>query len=201
MTKKTYIAGRSEIPANFKVGACEDLEITIVILPGTSCRIPVSIDLTGEGASVQMRGLYLCNGDQKADISVEVNHRAQGCTSRQQFRGIVGGEANVSFYGKILVEQGAQKTKACQENHNILTSDKATAGTKPQLEIYADDVECSHGATVGSLDENERFYMRSRGIPEEEARVLQMISFISPIADGIEDETVRTEIYENLSKC
>lgn len=201
MTRKVYIAGRSEIPKNFNVGAFEDLELTLVILPGTSCEIPLTIDLNGEGASVLMRGLYLCNGSQTVDISVEVNHRVPGCSSRQQFRGIVGGEADVSFFGRIMVAKDALKTKAYQENHNILTSEKATVGTKPQLEIYADDVECSHGATVGSLDENERFYMQSRGIPEDEARVLQMISFISPIADSIEDNTIRTEIYENLSQC
>jgi len=201
MTKKLYIAGRSEIPATFTVGASEELEITLVILPGIDCEIPLTVDLTGEGASVLLRGLYLCNARQKVSITVEVNHRVPLCTSRQQFRGIAGGESDVSFFGKILVAKDAQKTKAYQENHNILTSDKATAQTKPQLEIYADDVECSHGATVGSLDANERFYMQSRGIPEEEARVLQMISFISPIADSIEDNTIRTEIYEDLSKC
>ena len=90
--------------------------------------------------------------------------------------------------------QDAQKTEAYQENHNIVLSDDATVDTKPQLEIYADDVKCSHGATVGKLNEDEQFYMRSRGIPEDEAKVLQMISFVAPVLAGIEDEELSARI-------
>ena len=90
--------------------------------------------------------------------------------------------------------QDAQKTEAYQENHNIVLSDEALVNTKPQLEIYADDVKCSHGATVGKLNEDERFYMRSRGIPEEEAKVLQMISFVAPVIVGLDDEILATRI-------
>lgn len=105
------------------------------------------------------------------------------------------------FYGLIYVKQDAQNTKAYQENHNILLSEHARVETKPQLEIYADDVECSHGATIGRLNEDEQFYMRSRGIPEDEARVLQMISFISPIVEHLEDAELREKVYESLSEC
>ena len=95
----------------------------------------------------------------------------------------------MDFYGKIIVAQDAQRTEAYQENHNILLSDDARVDTKPQLEIYADDVKCSHGATIGRLNEEEQFYMRSRGITLEDARVLQMISFIAPVLENIpEDE-------------
>jgi Fe-S cluster assembly protein SufD len=97
----------------------------------------------------------------------------------------------VDFYGKIIVAQDAQRTEAYQENHNILLSDGAKVDTKPQLEIYADDVKCSHGATIGRLNEEEQFYMRSRGITLEDAKVLQMISFIAPVLENIEDENER----------
>jgi Fe-S cluster assembly protein SufD len=97
----------------------------------------------------------------------------------------------VDFYGKIIVAQDAQRTEAYQENHNILLSDGAKVDTKPQLEIYADDVKCSHGATIGRLNEEEQFYMRSRGISLEDAKVLQMISFIAPVLENIQDEAQR----------
>ena len=95
-----------------------------------------------------------------------------------------------------MVAQDAQKTEAYQENHNLLISDTAKMDTKPQLEIYADDVKCSHGATVGRLNEEEQFYMRSRGIPEKEAMVLQMISFISPVVGHIPDPGTRAAVKE-----
>ena len=98
------------------------------------------------------------------------------------------------FYGKIVVAPDAQKTEAYQTNHNLVVSDGAKAEAKPQLEIYADDVKCSHGATVGQLNEDEQFYMRSRGIPEDEAQVLQMISFMAPVLANITEEAQREEI-------
>ena len=100
----------------------------------------------------------------------------------------------MDFYGKIIVAKDAQRTEAYQENHNILLSDGAKVDTKPQLEIYADDVKCSHGATIGRLNEEEQFYMRSRGISLEDAKVLQMISFIAPVLENIEDETEREAV-------
>jgi Fe-S cluster assembly protein SufD len=110
------------------------------------------------------------------------------------FKGIAGGASRVDFYGKIIVAQDAQKTEAYQENHNILLSDEAKVDTKPQLEIYADDVKCSHGATIGRLNEEEQFYMRSRGISLEDAKVLQMISFIAPVLENIPDEAQREAV-------
>ena len=114
---------------------------------------------------------------------VELFHRVHHCTSRQLFKGIVSGTARAGFYGRIVVDPDAQVTEAYQENHNLLLSDTAKADTQPQLEIYADDVKCSHGATIGKLNEEEQFYMRSRGIPESEAKVLQMVSFISSVLE------------------
>ena len=97
-----------------------------------------------------------------------------------------------------IVAQDAQRTEAYQENHNILLSDGAKVDTKPQLEIYADDVKCSHGATIGRLNEEEQFYMRSRGISLEDAKVLQMISFIAPVLENIEDEAEREAIAQQF---
>jgi Fe-S cluster assembly protein SufD len=116
------------------------------------------------------------------------------CTSYKIFNGIASGNSDVKFYGKIVVAPDAQKTEAYQTNRNIIVSDGARAESKPQLEIYADDVKCSHGATVGQLNEDEQFYMRSRGIPEDEAKVLQMISFIAPVLSRISDGSVRSSL-------
>jgi Fe-S cluster assembly protein SufD len=107
----------------------------------------------------------------------------------------------VDFYGKIIVAKDAQRTEAYQENHNLLLSDGAKVDTKPQLEIYADDVKCSHGATIGRLNEEEQFYMRSRGITLEDAKVLQMISFIAPVLENIETEAEREEITAALESA
>ena len=201
MTRKIYLAGQSEIPSEIIIGTGESLEMTVIVLPGTDCTIPLRVILAGRDASLDLCGLSLCNATQNVELSIEVRHEADGCRSRQQFRCIAGGESRYSFFGKITVLRDAQGTKAYQESRNILLSDTASAEAKPQLEIYADDVECSHGATVGSLDEAQNFYMRSRGIPEEEARVLQMISFISPIAETVQDPAVKKRIYDSLSEC
>ena len=134
-------------------------------------------------------------------IAVDMHHEVPHCNSRQLFKGIAGGKSRVDFYGKIIVAQDAQKTEAYQENHNILLSDDARVDTKPQLEIYADDVKCSHGATIGRLNEEEQFYMRSRGITLEDARVLQMISFLAPVLEAIPDEAQREEIALQLESA
>ena len=174
---------------DYTVKAGEKLELTFVVLPGESRDIDVAIDLTGEGAEVSLKGLYLCAGEERVNIRVLMHHRSGGCVSRQLFNGIAGGTSRVTFDGRIIVAPDAQKTEAYQENHNIVLSEQAHVETTPQLEIYADDVKCSHGATIGRLDEDALFYMRTRGVPEKEARVLQMISFLSPvIPEGRENE-------------
>jgi Fe-S cluster assembly protein SufD len=176
-------------PAQYVVGAGEKLELSFVVLPGESRDIDVSIDLVGEGAEVTLKGLYLCGGDERVNFRILMHHRAPGCVSHQLFNGIASGSSKVTFEGRIVVAPDAQKTEAYQENHNIVLSDDAHVEATPQLEIYADDVKCSHGATVGRLDEEAQFYMRSRGIPGQEARVLQMLSFLSPVTpEGREEE-------------
>ena len=160
-------------------------DIVILIMPGASCDIRLDVTLAGEGAQANIYGAYVCGSDEKVKIAVDMHHDLPHCNSRQLFKGIAGGKSRVDFSGKIIVAQDAQRTEAYQENHNILLSDDAKVDTKPQLEIYADDVKCSHGATIGRLNEEEQFYMRSRGITLEDAKVLQMISFIAPVLEQI----------------
>ena len=184
---------------SYTVGAGEKLELTFVVLPGESRDIDVAIDIIGEGAEVTLKGLYLCRGDERVNFRILMHHRSGGCVSRQLFNGIAGGSSRVTFEGRIIVAPDAQKTEAYQENHNIVLSDAAHVETTPQLEIYADDVKCSHGATTGRLDEEALFYMRTRGVPEQEAKVLQIISFLSPVSAAL-DEDRRREI-ENQIRC
>jgi Fe-S cluster assembly protein SufD len=181
---------------SYTVGAGEKLELTFVVLPGESRDIDVAIDLVGEGAEVSLKGLYLCGGDERVNFRILMHHRAPGCVSRQLFNGIAGGSSRVTFEGRIIVAPDAQKTEAYQENHNIVLSDQAHAETMPQLEIYADDVKCSHGATVGRLDEEALFYMRTRGVPEKDAKVLQMLSFLSPVTPEDKRESVEKAVLQ-----
>jgi Fe-S cluster assembly protein SufD len=167
-------------------------------MPGVSCDVKMTVDLVGEGSEANLYGAYLCGKDEKVKISVDMHHAKPHCNSRQLFKGIAGGQSKVDFYGKIIVAKDAQKTEAYQENHNLLISDDAKVDTKPQLEIYADDVKCSHGATIGRLNEEEQFYMRSRGITLEDAKVLQMISFIAPVLENIKDEAERENLFVRL---
>lgn len=198
---KVYLIGKDDIPGRINLGKGELLDMVLVALPGVSADIGLEVDLDGEGAELNLYGLYLCPNEERLNINVKVAHNVGRCTSRQLFKGIVGGRSRTGFYGLIYVAKDAQQTKAYQENHNLQLSEEAKVETRPQLEIYADDVECSHGATVGRLDEQEQFYMRSRGIPEDKARELQMISFISSVAAQVEDETLREKIYDSLSEC
>ena len=178
----------------YQVQAGEKLELEFVVLPGESRDIDVRIDLAGPGAEAHLKGLYLCRADEKVNFRIMMHHRAPGCKSTQLFNGIAGGSAQVSFDGTIVVAPDAQQTEAFQENHNIVLTETAKVTTRPQLEIYADDVKCSHGATVGQLSEDELFYMRSRGIPEAQARTLQMLSFLSPVIPAGREEEIERAV-------
>ena len=189
VTEPVEVTSLSRIPANIEVGADAKLDLTVIVLPGVSARIPLTIDLTGAHSEVRLSGIYLCSGHDNVTFDITMHHRTGDCRSWQTFNGLATGEAHCGFFGRIVIAPDAQRTEAFQENHNILLSDTARVNTKPRLEIYADDVKCSHGATVGKLNEDEQFYMRSRGIPEEEAKVLQMISFVAPVLESIPEET------------
>ena len=195
---QVFIVGQSELPGKVRVGRDEVLDWVFVVLPGVSAEIPLEIDIDGPGAEVSLAGLYLCGGDERVQFDVAVRHNAGDSHSRQFFNGIAGGRSRAAFHGRILVRPDAQRIRAFQENHNILLSEEARVETTPQLEIYADDVECSHRATTGFLNQEEQFYMRSRGIPESEARVLQMISFLSPVLARVSDPAERERLSREV---
>ena len=195
---EVIIVSQGQIIRNIEVQSGQRKDMVLLVYPGVSCDIRLDVKLAGEGAEANIYGAYVCGGDEKVNIAVDMHHDLPHCNSRQLFKGIAGGKSRVDFYGKIIVAKDAQRTEAYQENHNILLSDDAKVDTKPQLEIYADDVKCSHGATIGRLNEEEQFYMRSRGITLEDAKVLQMISFIAPVLENIDDESQRETIAAEL---
>jgi Fe-S cluster assembly protein SufD len=187
-----------QLTRSLDVKSGETAEMVLLVLPGVSCDIKLDVRLAGEGAEANIYGAYVCAGNEKVKIAVDMHHDLPHCNSRQLFKGVAGGTSKVDFYGKIIVAKDAQRTEAYQENHNILLTDGAKVDTKPQLEIYADDVKCSHGATIGRLNEEEQFYMRSRGITLEDAKVLQMISFIAPVLENIKDEAEREAVAQQF---
>ena len=195
------IVSEAQLCRQIEVPAGESRDMILLVYPSVSTDIALNVELQGEGAQANIYGAYVCGADERVKIAVDMHHKMPHCNSRQLFKGIAGGKSRVDFYGKIIVAQDAQRTEAYQENHNILLSDDARVDTKPQLEIYADDVKCSHGATIGRLNEEEQFYMRSRGITLEDARVLQMISFLAPVLEAIPDEAKREEISLQLESA
>ena len=159
------------------LAANAQLRMHVVTLHGGELSNKFEINLNGKGAQCEVNGLYLASGKQRISNILNLSHRVPECNSRQLFKGILDGEAVTRFSGTILVAKDAQKTEAYQANNNLIVSDYAKAYTQPHLEIYADDVKCSHGATVGSLNDDELFYMRSRGISMQEAKLLQQQAF------------------------
>lgn len=195
---EVIIVSDGQLVRNIDVQSGQRKDMVLLVYPGVSCDVKLDVRLAGEGAEANIYGAYVCGGEERVKIAVDMHHDLPHCNSRQLFKGIAGGTSKVDFYGKIIVAQDAQRTEAYQENHNILLSDGAKVDTKPQLEIYADDVKCSHGATIGRLNEEEQFYMRSRGITLEDAKVLQMISFIAPVLENIQDEAQREHLAAAL---
>jgi Fe-S cluster assembly protein SufD len=156
--------------------------------------------LDGEGARLGLNGAYLLRRDQEATSATFVDHAAPGGTTRELFKGVVEERAHGVFLGTIGVRPDAQKTDAHQLNKNLLLSPRATVDTKPELEILADDVKCSHGATVGDLDENALFYLRARGIDEAEARRLLIEAFALDALDAVTDASLRAHLQAQLQR-
>jgi Fe-S cluster assembly protein SufD len=150
--------------------------------------------LDGEGIEAVLNGVYITNGDQLADHHMIVDHAKPRCASHEYFNGILAGKSKGVFHGRILVRPDAQKTDAKQTNKNLLLSDEATADAKPQLEIYADDVKCTHGATIGQLNEDSIYYLRSRGIGLETARRMLIHAFAGEIIDRVKHDALREEL-------
>jgi Fe-S cluster assembly protein SufD len=151
-------------------------------------------ELAGEGLEAILNGLYLTKGEQLADHHMIVDHAQPHCASHEYFNGILDDKSKGVFHGRILVRQAAQKTDAKQTNKNLLLSDDATADTKPQLEIYADDVKCTHGATIGQLNKESIFYLRARGIGEDTARQMLIHAFAGEIIERIRCAPARDEL-------
>ena len=198
---EVIVVSDGQLIRNLEVQSGQKTDMVLLVMPGVSCDVKLDVRLAGEGAEANIYGAYVCGSQERVKISVDMQHDLPHCNSRQLFKGIAGGTSRVDFYGKIIVAQDAQRTEAYQENHNILLTDGAKVDTKPQLEIYADDVKCSHGATIGRLNEEEQFYMRSRGISLEDAKVLQMISFIAPVIEQVPEsdrEAVAAQFEEAI---
>jgi Fe-S cluster assembly protein SufD len=154
--------------------------------------------LNAEGAEAALNGLYIVTGSQHIDNHTTMDHAKPHCSSREVYKGILDGRASAVFNGKIIVRPDAQKTDAKQTNKNLLLSEDATINTKPQLEIHADDVKCTHGATIGQLGEELVFYLRSRGIGHQDARRLLTYAFATDVTDRMKVESIRTSLDELL---
>ena len=169
-----------------------------VTLGGALTRNEVNGVLDGEGAECALDGLYLVSDGQHVDNHTRLEHAKPHCDSREVYKGILDGKATGVFHGRIVVQPDAQKTDSKQTNNNLLLSDEAVINTKPQLEIYANDVKCTHGATVGQLDEQALFYLRSRGIGSTTARSLLIYAFASQMVEEIRVESVRSQLDDYL---
>jgi Fe-S cluster assembly protein SufD len=165
---------------------------------GAIVRNDVVANLDGEGCESTLNGLYMVEGDQLVDNNMRVEHAKPHCDSHELYKGILEGKSRGVFTGRIFVHEGAQKTDAKQTNRNLLLSPEALCNSQPQLEIFADDVRCTHGSTVGQLDENAVFYLRSRGIGEEAAKSLLTYAFASDIVGRIRIDSVRQDLEEFL---
>lgn len=171
-----------------------------ITLHGGKVRNNLNVKMKGEGANCDARGLFLIDKQQHVDTFTVIEHQEPHCESNQHYKGVLDDNATGAFSGKIHVYPDAQKTMAYQTNNNILLTQDAKMHTKPQLEIYADDVKCSHGATVGQIDENALFYLQTRGIPRQEARLMLMYAFADDVISGIKEEALKERIEDLVSK-
>lgn len=180
--------------------ANSNVSTNAISLNGGLIRNNINVALNGQGANADIYGLYLMDDKQHIDNRVFVDHKVANCTSTELFKGILDDEASGIFNGHIMVRRDAQNTIAFQNNNNILLKDTATIDTQPFLEIYADDVKCSHGATIGQLDSEAMFYLRSRGISEDNARMLLMYAFASEVINNISIDPLRERIDDMVKK-
>ena len=178
-------------------GRASNVNIHSFALGAKLSRNSIRTKLAGERLECILNGLYLTRGEQLADHHMVVEHAQPHCASHEYFNGILDDKSKGVFHGRILVQQIAQKTDAKQTNKNLLLSDDASADTKPQLEIYADDVKCTHGATIGQLNDESIFYLRSRGIGTDTARQMLIHAFAGEIIERIKCESVR-ELMDKL---
>jgi Fe-S cluster assembly protein SufD len=177
-----------------ELGRGSSFNTTSINLGGQLARHDVSVVMQDEGAECWVDGLYLIGPNQHTDTHSTIDHKQPHCKSHQLYKGILDGNARAVFNGKVFVREGAQKTDAMQTNKNLLLSTQARVDTKPQLEIYADDVKCAHGAAVGQIDEDELFYLQARGINPDLGRSLLTYGFAEELIGKIELESIRSEL-------
>jgi Fe-S cluster assembly protein SufD len=161
-------------------------------------RKDIIVELKDRGSHCDLRGVYLADNDNHIDHHTIIEHEKEHCTSNELYKGILSGKSTGVFNGRIHVHNEAQKTDAIQSNQNILLSDNAIIHTKPELEIYADDVKCTHGATVGQLDEKGIFYLRARGIKRKEAQKMMMRAYVGEVLSGIKNDSTRDNLLEKI---
>ena len=167
---------------------------------GKLTRNAIDVTLADEMAQCRLYGAMLLRGTEHADTTTRVVHAAPHATSRQHYKSVIGGKARGVFKGKIVVNKGAQKADGYQLCRTLLLSDQAEMDAKPELEIYANDVSCSHGCTVGDLDEQALFYLQSRGIVEEEARALLIEAFVGELVNEIQSPDLRQSVEDEVKK-
>ena len=200
-----YYKLQQESEASFHLGCVEasqkrdaNIRTTLVTLSGGLVRNDTGATLDGEGSTAELDGLYLVGQRNHVDNFTRIEHASPHCDSRELYKGILMDKATGVFRGRIVVHKGAQKTDSKQTNNNLLLSNDALINTKPQLEIYADDVKCTHGATIGQLDGESVFYLRSRGISLDAARSILIYAFASEVVNRVKVEPLRAALDKYL---
>lgn len=195
---------QTETPASFhianthvRVGKDARYKRLGINLGGALSRDEIRVELAERGAEVRVDGAYVARGKQLLDTTVMIDHAAPNCSSRQVHKGVIDDEAAGVFQGRVLVRRGAGGTDDQQTHRALLLSERARVDAKPELEIFADDVKCGHGAAVGELDAEQLFYLRARGIPEETARSLLVAAFVAEALETVEDESLH-DVYEAM---
>lgn len=195
-----------ESPAAFHIGTTRvkldknsTFNSTSIATGSRIARNDLNVLMDGTGASCILRGLYLTSGDQHLDNHINIDHSKASCSSDQYFKGVLAGQSRAVFSGRVLVRKDAQKTVAHQSDKNLILSEGARINTKPSLEIYADDIQATHGATAGAVAEDALFYLRSRGIDEQTARALLVVGFAGEIVDKIELGALREHVNRLIS--
>ena len=205
------VDNEASIQREFKIRqhAYSRLKIVVITFNGGEVRNTYTVNLDGEGADTQVYGLYLIDKKQHVENYLKVNHNVPHCTSNEKFKGVLDDEATGTFIGHVYVAKDAQMTDAHQNNSNILLTPRAKINSQPFLEIYADDVKCSHGTSTGQLDQEAMFYMRQRGISKANARILLMYAFAAEVSNHIEnnmlhediDDMIKRRLRGELSSC
>lgn len=191
---------QKDSPEAFNYGVTEvtlgkgSYDSTNINLGGAISRHDIELKFTAEGGEAWVDGLYMLDGEQHSDTHSTIDHAVPNCVSHQTYKGVLNGRSRGVFNGKVFVRENASGTDAQQQNKNLLLSNDARVDTKPQLEIFNDDVKCSHGATVGQLEDEEMFYLLTRGLPETLARNLRTYGFAEEVINKIEIEAIKSDL-------